>query len=401
MWPIVCLWLATPSAAAQKSRDSPSSRLARLLAIDSGSPLPPPIYSSRLNDIAVEFMLKGDLPQAIELLSQAVARDPGNGVALANLTLAYLRHGDLEFAEFYLQQAVAVSRRASPDPRIYSILGDIYESRNRLFDAVTAWQEARRLGDTNPELLEKINRIQKERAYARGQKFLDTTGFQFFYDPAISDAAVRETAAFLDQDNDDLSSFFMHRLAARPVVILYSGHSYFSLMDTPDWVAGYYDGRIHLPVPPEGTESSEFRSLLRHELAHAFLNEISAGRAPRWLQEGLAQFVEGRRITPAEAAADTPLGGNLSLQGIDQSFLGEARRDQARRAYELSLSFVEYLAEARGAGAVVCLAHDLGRGESPASAIEEQFGESAQTLTASWQGVLTAAHPEKRAAVLR
>ena len=35
--------------------------------------------------------------------------------------------------------------------------------------------------------------------------------------------------------------------------------------------------------------------ILKHELTHSFLYQKTQGRCPTWLQEGVAQWMEGRR----------------------------------------------------------------------------------------------------------
>jgi hypothetical protein len=34
---------------------------------------------------------------------------------------------------------------------------------------------------------------------------------------------------------------------------------------------------------------------LKHELAHSFIHQKTGGRAPVWLHEGVAQYLEGQR----------------------------------------------------------------------------------------------------------
>ena len=53
-------------------------------------------------------------------------------------------------------------------------------------------------------------------------------------------------------------------------------------------------GRIDPPSP-------RLREVLRHEVAHAFVEEISAGRADAAWQEGIAEHFEGDDVSSLEA----------------------------------------------------------------------------------------------------
>jgi hypothetical protein len=348
------------------------------------SPPGPAEIARRLDDIAVSYMEAGNLDRAIELLGEAVARDPDNGVALANLTLAYLRHGDYEFAQFYLELAHQTEGRENPDPRFYASLGEIYDAQNRTEDAVTAWEQALRLGSRDPGVRRRLARAQREWAYAHGQRYFSGDRFEYFFDPAISEAEVRAVDEFLESSADSLSELFLVSSPPHSTVILYAGRRYFHLLETPDWVGGFYDGKIRVPVEPGRIREEPFLGLLRHELAHAFLDRIAHGRAPAWLQEGLAQYVEGKRISSKELERATT-GHVSALEELDGTFRQRRDRDKAKLAYDLSLSFVQYLVKRHGTSALVCAAADIGAGREEREAFQNNFGSSFEALVAGWR----------------
>jgi tetratricopeptide (TPR) repeat protein len=370
----------------------PDEELARLRASERGTHAPSPQdYAKALSDIGRDYLQRGDSARAIELLSEAVARDPENGVALANLTLAYLRNGDLEFAQFYLDLARHTEGRENPDPRFYVALGEIYDAQNRSEDAVTAWEQALRLGSRDPQIRRRLDRAQKDWARAHGQRYLSGDHFEYFFDPSIGDAEVARVDAFLESAAGLFTGFFFAASPPHVTVILYAGREYFHVLETPDWVGGFYDGKIRVPLESGHADDERFLGLLRHELAHAFLDRISHGRAPAWLQEGLAQYVEGRRVDSAELRTlRTPPGRSL-LEDAASGFRQRTDRDQARTAYLLSLSYVQQLVRIGGTGAAVCLASDLGRGFSLEESFGRQFGEAPDVLEAAWRKAILAA----------
>lgn len=65
----------------------------------------------------------------------------------------------------------------------------------------------------------------------------------------------------------------------------------------PSWTnALFYDGQIFLPVKESEDDFAESLRPLKHELTHAILKDLSGGRCPGWLDEGIAQWAEGEEI---------------------------------------------------------------------------------------------------------
>jgi tetratricopeptide (TPR) repeat protein len=394
---IAVAFVASLALGAPAASPDPSEALDALRREIAGPRPPSPAEQSRrLAGIGGLYLAAGDAARAIELLSEAVADDPENGAAAAELTLAYVRRGDLEFAEFYLDAAIRTSSVDPAEARVFLELGTLYAERNRTSEALRAWEEALRLGGDDPAIRVRMAKLRRDWAYGHGQQYLEGNGFEVFYDPGVPVDAVESTIAFLDERRAELAGFFERPLAASPVVILYQGRRYFTWMDTPDWVGGVYDGRIHVPVPPEGSEAESYRGLLSHELAHAFITEIARGRAPGWLQEGVAQYVEGRRISAEEAGKSLAVIPLDSLAELSASFSQRNDRERARAAYRLALFCVQSLVREHGAGAASCLLRDLGEGMPLDAALRDETGRGTRELEDEWRAALRRAAPVRR-----
>ena len=50
-----------------------------------------------------------------------------------------------------------------------------------------------------------------------------------------------------------------------------------------------------MPVRGLQTLTPELSRVLKHELTHSFIQQKTHGRAPTWIQEGIAQWMEGKR----------------------------------------------------------------------------------------------------------
>ena len=109
------------------------------------------------------------------------------------------------------------------------------------------------------------------------------------------------------------------------------------------------------------------------------------GRAPVWLNEGLAQYVEGKRITPGDKEALKRMIGKerFSLRRLEGSFMG-LNSAQARGAYLTSLSATEYIIEEFGSFSAMSVLERLGRGMSLDDAISASLFLSYEDLVDSW-----------------
>lgn len=339
--------------------------------------------SKEFTEAGVAYLAEGDPSRGAELLERAYGLDVENGLALAQLTLAYVRLENFETAAFYLTLAEQQSARSPPE--IYRVLGDVYDSLHRLDDAALAWELFERLGGADPQTLERLVRVRRELSIASGQRSRQEEEFSFYWDPAIATATVERVAQRLFASYEEQSRFFGTRLPAPQVVVLYAGRSYFSLVSVPDWVSGLFDGKIRVSLDPDGGSTGELSAVLAHELAHSFIRHASDDGAPGWLHEGLAQWLEGKRIPVSEIREEFRARAPYSLTEMEGNLARRADRAAARANYVQALTLVEYLFERHGGGAVACLVRDLGEGKPFPDALRAETGLTPDELYRRWK----------------
>jgi hypothetical protein len=139
--------------------------------------------------------------------------------------------------------------------------------------------------------------------------------------------------------------------------------------------------------------------VLRHELAHSFVTWRTGNNCPTWLQEGIAQWLEGgdparndTGLAPVARAGQLP--ALVSLEGPFHA-LPEA---QAQVAYAASLSAVSHVLRKRGEAGVVRLVSALGDKIPSEEAIPVALALSYPEFQASWAESLRSA--DKAAAAL-
>jgi hypothetical protein len=195
----------------------------------------------------------------------------------------------------------------------------------------------------DPSTRALFERVQKAQADERGMTEQHLAHFNVRYDGGAHEDVGREILRALERHFATLARTFDHQPGTTVPVVLFSQQSYFDATGAPFWSGGQYshfDGRITIPIG--GLTSALTPTLddvLIHELTHAFVADLSRGVAPHDVQEGLAQYVEGKRV-------ETELGP-AGLQA-----LSEGRLTEVWQFYYTALAFMEQLEAERGQGGI-------------------------------------------------
>jgi len=168
----------------------------------------------------------------------------------------------------------------------------------------------------------------------------------------------------------------------------------YALNEKLDWngeksAAGvYWAGSIVLLSPQAwaGSETSatELTNILAHqvplshELTHLLVDRRTGGNYPRWLSEGLAQYVE-EQVAGFRLPDPLPEETNdlYPLKGLDKDF---DRQENQALAYWQSLQTVKYLIEEHGMAKMKELLDALGHGLRMGQALSVVYGLDGQRL---------------------
>ena len=155
--------------------------------------------------------------------------------------------------------------------------------------------------------------------------------------------------------------------AGRPrfPVALYRRERFDELTGLGDWAGGAFDGTVRVPVGDFQLEEARLRTVLHHELVHAFVREVGGTGVPDWLNEGLAQWLEPNRAAALAAARERLAGHALyPLDRIEGSIAHWQDAEAIARAYAQSLALVDHLARQHGERLLVELVEGCGAGAS-------------------------------------
>jgi hypothetical protein len=144
-------------------------------------------------------------------------------------------------------------------------------------------------------------------------------------------------------------------------------------------------------------QAARLRALLRHELAHSFVTTRTGGNCPTWLQEGVAQWLEGSDPARADQGLLSRARGGalLPLVTLEAPFQNLADDDVAV-AYAESLSGVAHLLRLRRDEGLLRLLAALGDGLPSEEALPVSIGMSYGEFQRSWESYLRAAERSPR-----
>jgi hypothetical protein len=227
-------------------------------------------------------------------------------------------------------------------------MGWAYYGLNRVSDAVTQWKRAMDLkpDDEIKHALEKAQRdAQEESEYHEGE----TVHFRLKYNGAAAPDLAQEVLKTLESQYEEIS-VTLDYVPPEPIgVILYTNQTFMDITRAPSWSGALNDGRIRVPVEGLSSMTDELARVLRHELAHSFVSQKTGGRCPVWLQEGIAQYIEGKRSRTNAANLTTSFERHMeiSLLSYETSWMS-LPSDAASVAYAWSLAVVESIVTVNG-----------------------------------------------------
>ena len=236
-------------------------------------------------------------------------------------------------------------------PDLHMLLGSAFYGQENLDQAISEWNKALALQD-NSRLREAVAKAERERSIAGSFQELRSQHFLLRYEgeaEKLSGAVLNTLEAVFVELERDLDFYPSETI----VVLLYPNEAFRDVTRSPDWVGALNDGKIRVPVSGLAKMTPELARVLKHELAHSFVRQITQGRCPVWFNEGLAQLEEGATTAVlGSQLARAFAGGRLpQYSALETSFI-DLPQDQVGLAYAKSLAALEYLRDTQGLGEI-------------------------------------------------
>jgi hypothetical protein len=317
--------------------------------------------------VAAQFESEhGRAEAAIGHYRRALHFAPEHLGALLNAAYLHLRRSEYTPALDFLERG----RRAAPESAdVAKLTGWAYYGQNRLELAVREWRRALELRpdrDTERALEKALRDESEESGYREGE----SRHFTLRYNGEAAPALAREILVVLEQHFQALEAELNFTPRESIGVILYTNQAFADITRAPGWVGAVNDGRIRVPVQGLSSVTEDLRRILKHELAHSFINQKTRGRCPVWLNEGIAQWTEGMRAGDSAHVFIRAYEGRraLPLDSLEGSFMNLSS-NAAEVAYGWSLAVVEYIVRTYGASDIERILDRLSTEGSPEAAV--------------------------------
>ena len=207
------------------------------------------------------------------------------------------------------------------------------------------------------------------------------------FDGVQGDELGAEALALVDDAIWELSAALGFSPERKLEVVVYSDPRFSNGagIELPNWVEAAYDGKLRLPAELVFDEARR-ASVVRHETAHAFVHLMAGDAVPLWMDEGIAQHLEGRPMPECWSRSwDFP-----PLDRLKSPFVGESDPMRAFVLYASSLALVEHLVALKEWSSVRAYLNEIRQGKPEEVAFAEAFELTADKAWADAQIALAA-----------
>ena len=310
---------------------------------------------------------RGNFNKARSYFDAAIRFDGQNPTILNFYASLLVRTGNASEALPYAQRAVQV---APDSPDTLAVLGYAQFAADRTKDSIQSWKRSLQIRP-DPVIKGLLEKAEREAQAEAEFSERESNHFTLRYEGnQTSEAFRRQLLGTLESEYEDLERELGGSPRGNIPVVLYTGEAFFDVTQAPAWSGAVNDGKLRIPVSGLGSVTPELARVLKHELAHSFINQLSAGRCPQWLHEGIAQALEpkslssnGRRLAQLYAVQK-----EIPFNMLESSFM-KFTAGEAVLAYDESLAAVQYIDDTHSRADLKRILERLAEGSSTEAAL--------------------------------
>lgn len=282
-----------------------------------------------------------ELAQLTDGLSPRAEHVPADVLFLRETALRRLDR-DQEAKELLAGLAGSKVLQRKRDPEALETLAeklanfDYFDAAIRMYDKAQAIRP-------NPYTDDRVRQIQMNKQLATRYTIHQTEHFAVHYPEDVSSGTADTIGRILETEHARLLKWTGEPLKERMVVNVVWWREFRATYTGNDFIAGFYTGKITVPLAGVVEFSPPIVALLSHELCHAMLAQATRDQAPRWFQEGLAQRTEVKEHA-ANAYGLYDDDKLIALSLLDATLQGSPYPAVIMEAYaqaETTLHFVE------------------------------------------------------------
>ena len=318
---------------------------------------------------AAQFELsRGDMEHALTDERTALTYAPEHPIMLLNVAYLHLRRSEYKQALEYLERA---KRVAPENPDVPKLAGWAYYGMNKLEQAVAEWQRALKLRP-DAEVQAALEKAQRDKQEEENYRENESSHFTLRYSGAAEPGLAREVLRALETHFAAIESELNYTPPDPIGVILYTHEAFADITRAPGWVGALNDGRIRVPVQGLTQLTPALSLVLKHELTHSFVRQKTRAAAPTWVQEGIAQWMEGKRSGVNASLLLKVYDANQAMPLKDLEGPWMRLPDPiAAYAYAWALANIEYIVQVNGMSDVERILERIAAGSTTEAAVRE------------------------------
>ena len=298
---------------------------------------------------------------------ETALRYEGQNPTILNFYVALLlRTGNAVEALPYAERAV----RIAPDsPDTLAVLGYAQYASDRNKDAIHSWKRSLQLRP-DAQVQKYLDKAQRDASAESDFTQNESSHFLLKYEGRQTpDSLRRDLVATLESHYNDLVRDLGVAPRGNIAVILYTDQAFFDVTQSPSWAGAVNDGKLRIPINGMTGVTPELSRVLKHELAHSFINQLAGGRCPQWLNEGIAQAMEPKSLSRGRRLAQLfTTQQELPFNSLEGSFMRFSPME-AMLAYDESLAAVQFIIDVHGVSDLQRILQRLADGNSTESAL--------------------------------
>jgi tetratricopeptide (TPR) repeat protein len=309
----------------------------------------------------------GNFPRAKGYYESALRFQPDNATLLIYYAATLMRTGQASEALSYAQHAASI---APDSPDAIAMLGFVQYASDHTADAIRSWKKALALRP-DATVSQYLARAERESTAEADFSQRESSHFNLHFEGKdTSESFRRDLLATLESEYEALVQDLGYSPHNNIAVTLYTQQAFFDVTRAPSWTGALNDGKLRIPVSGVQSVTPELARVLKHELTHSFVSQMSANRCPTWLNEGVAQIEEGKSSASygRQLAQMFASGNEIPFNVLEGSFMSFSA-PEATAAYAESLAAAEYIRDAYGMSEIARILELLSQGSSTEAAL--------------------------------
>jgi tetratricopeptide (TPR) repeat protein len=304
------------------------------------------------NNYGVQLLEQGHLLEAQRQFELAIRTAPQPAEFITNLATLHLNAAsaayqarDTAAARTQLEYAL----KLTPDrAEAHALLGEVEYQSQRLKEAKAAWTRAIELNPDIRGVADKLAQVNRELPVESTFDRVSQFSFDIRYSDDLKSPTGYDVRDALLRARREVGNDFALWPKYKLVVLVYSAEQFRQLrQETPDWVAGQFDGKIRMPWPGPTMDPKSVTRVLYHEYTHALVHEVCGRGCPTWFNEGLAEYEawKGDRRPWSQLPRAFAENRLIPWEQLNTWFSYTLSGQDVQLAYEQSHSIVQYLVE--------------------------------------------------------